>query len=190
MAAPIDYSHTFTGPGEIEIQARGKYVRVLDAPSGSVGVKLDSDSEVLRDPGQEVPRLEGFQRVRLSSQVAQTVRVSVSDVPQADGRQNVGLTVSATVAGATAITPLAVVTVPAGNKAKIADANADRIELRIGIASDQPGAVYIGDSTVVAGTGGILEPGMVDYPATTAEVWAYNPGASDVDVTVVDLESP
>lgn len=192
MSKPRDYSMTFSGPGEREIHARGRYVRILETPSADVFFSLDGGSELKRGAGQQIADSDpdGFSRVRVRSTVAQTVLFTVSDTPQDDARSNVALSVSANVAGSTAVVPLATVTVPAGGKVKLADANPDRVELRIAIRSDQPGEVYLGDSTMTAGEGGVLEPGMVDYMATTAEVWAYNQGVAAVDVTVLDMESP
>ncbi len=190
MGTPRDHRITFTGPGEQEVQLSGRYLRVLSAPSGNVFLQLDSSAELERGAGQGIDFGRAVGRLRVRSAVAQTVLISFSDEPQDDARSNVALSVSATVSGSTAATPKAAVTVPAGNKVKLADANADRVELRLAIASSEPGPVFLGDSTIVAGEGGLLEPGMVDYLATTAEVWAFNAGAADVEVSVLDLEDP
>lgn len=194
MGAPRDSYLTFGGPGTQEVQYVGRHIRIRETPTGSVFVSWDGTSgEFERSAGEQINLAPGdrpFERVRIRSAVAQTVVVTFADTPQDDQRTSLAVNVSATVAGATAITQLPVVTVPAGNKAKLADANGNRVELRVAVASDQAGPVWLGNSAIVAAEGGILEPGMIDYPASTAELWAYNPGAVDVDVSVLDLESP
>lgn len=192
MGVPRDYSLTFAGAGEREWQATGRYVRVLATPSAPAFIRIDGGSELERGAGQGINVPEGFSRISVRTAVAQTVVISISDAPQDDNRTVVDLAVSATVAGATAATKVAAVTIAAGATEQLCPANADRQEVRIGIASDQPGGVWFSDDPGQgADEGGFLDAGTVDYPATTAALYAHNPHPTDdVVVNVLDLESP
>lgn len=193
MGKPRDYEMTFAGAGEREIHATGKYVRVLDTPSADVFFSLDAGSELQRGAGQQIADSDpaGFTRVRVRTPVAQTVRFTVADVPQDDSRSNVALTVSATVAGATAVQAPPVVTVPPLASMPLVAANPDRIELRLALSAAAASHVWLGPLGVADEEGGLLEPGMIDYQATDAALYAYNPHATlSVDVSVMELERP
>ncbi len=192
MGAPRDYALTFAGAGEREIRATGKYLRVMETPSADVFVGVDGGSELQRAAGQGMHIPEGFSRVVIRTAVAQTVRVSISDAAQDDTRNNVALTVGATVAGSTAATKAAAVSVPALSNVLLCAANPDRQEVRLGIASGQPGGVWFSDAAGQADAeGGFLDVGMVDYVATLSALYAYNPHATlAVVVNVLDMETP
>lgn len=187
---PVDHQLTFSGAGSQELQAPGKFVRVLEAPVDAVYLKIDNYSELKRVAGQGVNDPDGFKKIVVRSAVAQTVLLTVSDTEQPDTNQNV--TVSGTVAEAssTTIAKQPVVTVPAGGGIEIIAGNVNRNAVRIGIASDQPGGVWLGESGVAANQGGFLEPGQIDYMPTAAAVYAFNSGASDVVVNVLELSTP
>jgi hypothetical protein len=191
MGKPQDHTIVFAGAGEREIQDRGKYLRVLDAPTADIFLQFDGSGEIERGAGAQISDSDGFKKVRIRSTVAQTVRVSISDQPQDDNRQEVNVNATATVLGATVITPVPLVEVGAGLTVQLAAGDPDRIELRLALASDEPGPVWIGPAGVGDEEGGLLEPGMVDYPATTAAVFAHNPHATlSVFVSVLDLTAP
>jgi hypothetical protein len=193
MAKPQDFTIVFAGAGSQEVHARGKFLRVLAAPVADIFLKLDSSKEMQRGEGAEVADSDpkGFTKVTVRSAVAQTVRFSVSELPQADNRQTVTVNASATVQGATVITADPLVEVGAGLTVQLAAGDPDRIELRLALASDEPGPVWIGPAGVGDEEGGLLEPGMVDYPATTAAVFAHNPHATlSVFVSVLDMTAP
>lgn len=192
MGAPRDYALTFAGAGEREVKATGKYLRVLATPSADVFVSVDGGSELQRAAGQGMHMPEGFSRVTIRTAVAQTVRISISDAAQDDTRNNVALTVGATVAGSSAATKAGAVVVPAMDSIILCAANADRQEVRLGIASGQPGGVWFSDSVAQGDEeGGFLDVGMVDYVATLSALYAYNPHPTeDVVVNVLDMETP
>jgi len=181
---------TFGGPGVQEIQVQGRFIRVTETPVSEVFISVEAAGEVKLGAGMQIPKPTGSHRVRVRSGVAQTVRLIVSDEKTDDDRTNAAVTVSATIAGSTAVQSPAVVSVPAGSTAQLAGANADRVELRVSLGSAQSSHVWLGPSGVGDQEGGLLEQGVVDYLATTAAVFAHNPGASAVDVSVLELESP
>jgi hypothetical protein len=193
VAKPRDYTLTFPGAGVLPLQAKGRYIRILDTPVDDLYFTLDGGQELQRGAGQQIADSDptGFTRLDVRSAVAQTVRFTVSDVPQDDSRSNVALSVTANVTGATALDALPLVAVPALSAQEIAAGNPDRVELRVALASDSPSHLWLGVSGSGDEEGGLLEPGIVDYIATTAAVFAYNPHPTDtVYVSVLDMESP
>jgi len=59
---------------------------------------------------------------------------------------------------------------------------------RINIRGDQFNGVSLGGSNLVTdASGGFLDVGMVDYMDTSGELWAFNNGASNVYVDVLEL---
>lgn len=193
MAKTRDYTVTFAGAGEQKVPCKGKYVRVLETPVADAYFKLDGGQTLQRGAGQEIADDDpkGFTAVTVRSTVAQTVRFSVSELPQADNRSNVAVSATATVQGATIVTAVPRVEVLPLTSVQLVAGDPDRIEVRLCLASDEPGPVWIGESGVANEEGGLLEPGMVDYPATTAAIYAYNPHATlSVFVSVLDMTAP
>lgn len=193
MAKPRDFSITFAGAGTREFQARGRFLRVLATPTAAVFISLDGGQELERGAGQEIADADpaGFTRISVRSTVAQTIRFVVSEVSQADSRTEVAVTATATVLGGSVLDAPSMVEVTAGDTVEIVAGNPDRVELRVALGSSEPGPVWLGPAGVGDEEGGLLEPGVVDYIATTAAVFAHNPHATDsVFVSVLELESP
>lgn len=191
MARPRDHVLVFTGAGVRYVEQRGRHVRVLEAPTDAVYIEIEDAAELKVAAGQGVNDLDGFKRLAVRSAVAQTVRLRVSDTVQEDNAINVQVSASATVQGGTVVNAPALIEVTAGNTILLAAGNPDRIELRLAIASDEPGPVWLGPAAVAANQGGLLEPGMIDYIATTAALHAHNPHPTDsVFVSVLELEAP
>lgn len=191
---PQDYEIVFSGAGSRELKVTGRYVRILEAPVDVVYIKLDGrGKELKRSAGAEIADgdAKGFQKVVVRSAVAQTVRLAVASVPQQDNSQNVNVSASATIQPGTVLNASALVEVPALSSVQLIAGNPDRTELRVALASTEAGHVWLGPSGVGDEEGGLLEPGMVDYLATTAAVHAYNPHPTDsVWVSVLESEAP
>lgn len=189
-----DYVLTFAGASEQELQSAGKFLRVLEAPTDAVYLTMHgqggSASELKRTAGQEVHLPDGFKKVIVRSAVAQTVRIAISETAQNDTSQQVTVSGTFSETPSTAVAKQPVVTVPAAGSALLVAGNANRDCVRLAIASSEPGGVYIGETGIAAGEGGLLEPGQGDYVPTTAALYAFNPGASDVDVSVLELNTP
>lgn len=181
------YVVTLSAGVERKLNVEGDYFHILEADAA---VQLSFDEDKYLTLARGVGGSFTYESIRFLSDTSQSVTVVLGFGTFADYRATVNATVNSTIEPATQNTELPEVTVPAGNSAKIADANADRKELRVSIKSTAPGGVYLGSATIANHTGGWLEPGMVDYIATEAEVWAYNPGADDVVVSSLDLERP
>lgn len=194
MSKPREHLLTYTGAGQRDIQAAGRFVRLMECTGNSdVFVSLDGSSEIQMRPGQQIQDSDpkGYTRLTVRSAIAQTVRLITSDASTDDTGQSVSVNVSATVAGSSALTAPAVVSVPALTTVQIAAANPARVELRVALKSDAASHVWLGPLGVGDEEGGLLEPGTIDYLGSTAAVYAHNPHATDaVNVSVLDMESP
>lgn len=189
---PQDYTIVFSGAGSREIQARGRFLRIMEAATADVFVKLDGSKEMQRGEGSEIADSDpkGFSRVAIRSAVAQTVRFSVSDLPQADNRQTVSVNATAQVEGATEIVNTTAVVVGAGATVQILAGDTDRLQARIALLSTADGPVFLGATGVTDADGGPLEPGSTDYMDGEMAIYAHNPGASAVTVYVTPLRRP
>lgn len=183
----VPYTFSLAAGVPQSVNVEGDYLHVLKA-TDEVLIRFDEGKQQELDRG--VGMRAYYSRVEVLSITAQTVTLMLGFGHVADARANVNATVNTTIEPANLNTELPEVSVPAGGSMKIADANADRKELRVSIKSTESGGVYLGSATVANNTGGWLEPGMVDYIATEGAVWAYNPGGTAVVVSALDLERP
>lgn len=189
MREPRDFSLTFGGAGQREVKATGRHLRVLDTPSAEVFISIDAGSELQRGAGQAINVPDGFSRFMVRSTVAQTVRVTVSDVPQDDARSNVALNVSASVAPGDDLDNGGDVSVPATSSAQVIAASATRLAVIITNPEGNAAPVRVGKSGVGAASGIPLEPGDSVTLATTAAVHVYNTHSSAQDVCALGVES-
>lgn len=184
-----DYTPSLAAGVAFPIETPGDYFQVLEAAS-PVYLAFDSGSFIKRVAGQG-NSVDPYTNVQLKSDVAQNVRVSLGFVGNAapvDGAGKFSGTVQAQFGVPDQANGIASVAVPATGSAVIAAANANRLALRLALASDAAGAVLLsGAGQPAAGVGGLLEPGMVDYVPITADVSAYNPNATAITVYVLEL---
>lgn len=189
MSVPVDKEITFTAAGEYSIQATGRFIRVLEADS-DVYLGIENDvPDLKRRQGAEVSSSAGFKTIRVKSLIAQTVRLGISDVSQADDSQSVSVSTTAEITPANQLVNTGEVTVPAGGSISLIGADATRLGVRLAIADDQPGAIYWAATGLTATEGGWLGVGMVEFAAVTAEITAYNRGASNVAVSILPMRA-
>jgi hypothetical protein len=100
---------------------------------------------------------------------------------------NFDVTTTATIEHGNDNNHLPKVSIPAGQAAALAPANASRKELRVSLLSSAPGLITLGKNGVNANSGGALEPGMVDYITTEGALFAHNPNAEAVEVYVMEV---
>jgi hypothetical protein len=190
VSKPNDHTIVFAGAGEREIQERGRYIRVIDAPVADIFLQLDGSGEIQRGAGAQVSDGDGFKRVRVRSAVAQTVRISISESPQEDNRQSVNVNATAQVEGATEVTSDPVVVIAAGAVAQLVAGDVDRLQVRVALPSSAAGPIWMGAAAVAASQGGLLEPGCVDYIDGEMALFARNPNGVAVSVSVMPLRRP
>lgn len=187
MSGPRDFSLTFGGAGTREIRAAGKYLRVLATPSADVFIRIGGGSELQRGAGQGIYEPGGFDRFEVRSTVAQTVLVTLSDVPQDDSRSNVALSVSATVAPGADVGNGGDVAVPATSSAQVLAANLTRLAAIITNPTANTVAVRVGKAGVGAASGIPLDPGDSVTLATTSAIHVYNPHSGAQAVSALEV---
>jgi hypothetical protein len=186
MTRPIEYSLTFSGAGERELQVNGKYLYVNDA-TGDVFISLDNGSELQRGKKSNIANGDSFTRLRVRSAIAQTVRLTVSEERQDEGRDDVNVTVSATLVPGNTFETAADYT-PAGIGAEqVLAADADRLAVTLTNPSTNTGVMRAGGSAadVGAARGAIIEPGQSITRAYNGAVWVYFPVVESVAIDSV-----
>jgi len=190
-----DYSRSLGAGGESVVKVKGNYYHVVSAIS-PVQLSFNDGAFITREQGVG-GSVGDYTEVRVKSVVAQTVTVAFGTGVLNDSRAVVsisipaGTEINAEIQPATLNEPKALKSIGAGATVLLSAANADRLELRVGVKATEAGGVYIGDVNVAAGTeGGWLELGSIDYLATSAAVYAYNPGAAAVNVNLLEFTRP
>lgn len=131
-----------------------------------------------------------YQRVTLRSATSQAVKIALGFGYVNDARSSVAATITAPVEPAALNVPLEDVDVGAEAQELLAAAEASQLELVVGVSSDQPNGVRIGDDTTDATHGHLLEPGQSFAYATREALYAYNPDdSSTVTVTLLSMRS-
>lgn len=187
MSSPRDYYLTFTGAGIQEIKARGRFLRVLSAPSAPVFLAFDGSTELERRAGQGVNYGGAFNRIAVRSTVAQTVLVCVSDERQDDDQEEVSVSVAATVAPGNTLGAGGDVSIPATSSNVLSASDATRLALIVANPPGNTDPVRVGGAGVNASSGIELQPGDSITLATTAAVHAYNPKGSAQSVQVLPV---
>lgn len=185
MTRPIEYSLTFSGAGERELQVNGRYLYINDA-TGDVFVSLDNGSELQRGKKSNVANGEPFTRLRVRSAIAQTVRLTVSEERQDEGRDDVAVTTTASITPGNTFQGSADVALVAVTATEIIAADATRLGVLIKNPSSNTASVRIGGAASVGAAQGIeLEPGESIPIATTDAVYGYSVPGESVSVSVV-----
>jgi hypothetical protein len=188
MSSPRDYYLTFSGAATREIRARGRFLRVLEAPAAAVFLAFDGSTELERRAGQGVNYGGTFNRFTVRSTVAQTVLVCVSDDRQDDDQESVSVSVSATVTPGNTLSAGGDVSIPALSSQQLAAADADRLALIVANPVNNTDPVRVGGSGVNASSGIELQPGDSITIASTAAVYGYNPKGSAQSVQVLPVQ--
>lgn len=182
------FRFNLTAGEEQQLEVLGDWFHVLIAPlQAGVRVRFDDGKQGVYFEGVGIRRK--YEKISILSTADQVVVLMLGFGEVADSRATANLNINATFEPANLLDNLAEVTVPAGDSMKLADAAVgSRKELRVALSSTQPGGVYLGDASIANNSGGFLEPGQFDYISLETELWAYNPGASDTVVNLLDLK--
>ncbi len=164
----------------------GDYVHVITAPVTDLTVRFDN--------GEPVPMYEGvgfrryYKEIELSSATGQSVIVLAGFGSVFDGRATANVNVTATVAAGNTFNSGADVSALHSARTLLLAADASRTYAVVCNSSSNTLSVRIGDSTVAAATGILLEPGESISIATTAAIYAYNAdGATDVTINAASI---
>ncbi len=187
MSTPRDYALTFSGAGTQEVGAVGRFLRVLSAPSSGAFFSINGGTELFRQQGQSINLDSEFDRVRVRSTVAQTVRFTVSDIPQDDNSQELVATVTATIAAGDTLTSTADQSVVAASASQVIAGRADRLTVTIKNLASNAAPIRVGDASVTATRGHELAPGESVTLSTTSAVFVYNTHAAAQSVSILEV---
>lgn len=168
-----------------EIVVSGDYWQVIKA-TGEVTLEFDQGARVTRGQGTGGPG--EYTRVRVTSATSQDVILAlgrVSGLTPYDGRAVFGGSINVTVDRSNTQTPLPDVVVPATSALQVAGSDASRVSLSLRISSSAPGDVRVGDATVGAAKGLLVEPGDGITVGGTAAIYVYNTAGAAVTVTLL-----
>jgi len=182
-----DFTRTIGAGEERTINVEGDYYHVVSA-SSDVMLSFDDGAYITRSKGMG-GNVEPYKIMKIKSIAAQTVVVALGSGSLSDSRATFGGVLNVTVEPSNLNTPLAEISIGAGATVLLAAADATRKELRVGVRSNQPDGVYVGDIATGAVTqGGFIEAGSVDYISSEAAIYAYNDGSLPVIVNLLDLK--
>lgn len=182
-----DYNLALSAGVEQSREVNGDFFHVVSATN---------DIEVRFDDGKWMTRARGmggrvyYSRISVRSATSQNIVLSLGFGYATDSRATVNATITAPVQPAAFNIPLTDVSVGAGAQVLLEAAVATRLELVVGVASTEANGVRIGDNTVAANKGALVEPGQQVAFASNAALYAFNPGAGAINVTLTSMRSP
>ena len=182
---PTDHELVFTGAGSRQVSTAGKYIRILEA-TGYVYIKVDAKSTEFKRSKKSEIATPGFGRIVVRSEIAQTVRLVISDLPQDEGRDDVAVTTTASITPGNTFEGVADVPLAAAAATLIIAADATRLGVIIKNPSSNTASVRVGGlASVGVAQGTELDPGESIPVATTAAVYGYSVPGETVSVSVV-----
>jgi hypothetical protein len=164
-----------------------RYVFIEDA-TGDFQIGFGSTSLIKAHKSKGFALDDMSNELEIKSTTAQTVTVQVSMNPILTGRSNVTATVNTTIEPSNTINNDGDVIAGATATLAIA-ANANRKEVEICLPSTATNPVRIGNSSVNATSGSILEPGCSKVFGTEAALYVVRT-VTDETVTVLEMERP
>lgn len=179
LSAGVDYQLNVSGNMYAVISNTGEFSITFDDSS-----KLSNQSA-----GMGGEFIDSYQMVKLNSTTAQTVTVILGFGKFADARASVNATINTTIAPSDTVNNPGDVTATAAAGLLIA-ANPNRKEVEICLPSTATNPVRIGNASVTANSGSILEPGSSKVFGVEAALYVIRTSAPDEIVTVLELERP
>lgn len=184
-----DYTFSLDGVNAQRLNAPGDFIHVQSVSVTGLPVNIQADD------GRAIQRFQGqgnrllYNSLLISASAPCTVTIQAGYGYATDSRASFDGTITAPITPAAKNVPLADVSVPATNQELLEGATANRLELVVGVPSTQVNGVRIGDNTVAAGKGTLVEPGQIVTFASSDAVYAFNEGAGSVAVNLTSLRS-
>jgi len=185
-----DYTLTLDGVNAQSINAPGDFIHVQSVSVQGLAIQIAADD------GRSITRYQGqgnrllYSRLTVTAGAACTVTIQAGYGYATDSRASIQGPVTADVAPAVKNVPLADVSVPNTTQELLEAATGNRLELIVGVPSTAPNGVRIGDLTVAAGKGTLVEPGQIVTFASSDAVYAFNEGsAGAINVNLTSLRS-
>lgn len=181
-----DYNFILRAGVAQQLKVAGDYYQVITA-NGAIVLQFDQGVTISRQQSMGGPA-NYVDSVTVTSPIDQTVVLSLGTtngmVPY-DSRGDFSAdTINVSQRIANTITPLPDVSVPAGAAASLVGADATAVDVIIALPSTESGPVRIGDSTVDGTHGFLLEPGSTLVVSGTPAIYAYNPNALAIKLTL------
>lgn len=182
-----DVKLTLDGVNPQQINALGDYFMVQSVGTAGATILLSFDD------GPFVSRVEGdgnrvqYSKITVNASAATTLTLQVGFGYAVKASGTVNANVTAQVSPAAHNPGLAQVGVAPGTQELILAANANGLGAVFKLPSTAANGLWIGDNTAANGTGYYLEPGDSIPVYTTAAVYAFNAGATAVDITGMAL---
>ena len=158
--------------------------------TGTFTITLDESNRLIsQTSGMGGEFTDEYTRVTLLSPTTQIVTVVFGYGKFTDARASVNATVNTTIAPSDTVNNPGDVT--AGVAATLAiGANSDRKEVELCLPSTATNPIRIGNASVTATSGSILEPGTSKVFGVEAALYVIRTAAPDETVTVLELERP
>ncbi len=178
---------SFTVPaGETRgLDIEGDWCQVQESDASGCIISFDQSPSGRWYEGQG--RRVYYEKVSVFSDTSQTVKLLLGFGHATDARAVVNASVTTNIAPGNTLTPLEDVSCVAGAATSIAAADTDRLGVIIHNPSDNTHTLRIGDAGVTATKGVALEPGETLPIASTAQIFAWNTGASDQSVSLLSV---
>lgn len=185
-----DYTLNLDGTNEQTINVQGDFVHVqaVSVDGTAVFLRFDEGAQVTRFKGQG-NRVYYTQSVKVSASAACQVTLQLGYGYATDSRTTFDGSITVVDSPASTNPALPSVTVNAGAQAELVAADGTAVGYVVGVASSQPGGVFVGDIAAAADTGVFIEPGQLIAIGTQGALYAYNPGGSNVKVSIMGLNS-
>lgn len=183
-----DHTAVFGGAGERVFDTRGRHV-LITAATGDVYVAFDDQKFVKWRKKSNIDAGYTFSRVTIKTLVAQTVEFITSDQRQDEGRDDVAVTVSATIASGDNIVTAPDVSIAATSSGVIVAANANRLAVILKNLTSNAAIIRIGESGGVgAARGHPLDPGESISLSTKSAIYGYNTHSVAQSISVLEEE--
>ena len=179
-----DYVLTLDGVNEQHVDTDGDYFHIQSVSVGgtSVFLRFDDGPAITRQQG-EGNRVY-YQRVSLNASAACQVTVQLGFGYATDSRASVSATISTPITPALHNPAVADVAVLATSQQLLLAADSNRLGCLVGVDSAQANLVRIADAAVGAAAGVKVEPGQTIPIFSQDALYAYNPGAGTITVSL------
>lgn len=183
------YVVSLTANQEYPLRVRGNMYAVIEN-TGSFTITFDESSRIaLATAGTGGEFQDAYEDVKLLSTTTQTVTIVLGFGKYRDARATVNATVNTTIAPSDTVNNPGDVTAGVAATLAIA-ANPDRKEVELCLPSSATNPVRVGNASVTASSGSILEPGTSKVFGVEAALYVIRTASPDEIVTVLEMERP
>lgn len=183
------YTIGLTAGQESTLRVRGNMYAVIDNV-GDFTLTFDESSRIAKATAGTGGEFESvYEDIKILSSTSQTITIVLGFGKFADARASVNATINTTIAPSDTINNPGDVTAGVAASLVIA-ANANRKEVELCLPSTATNPVRVGNASVTAASGSILEPGTSKVFGVEAALYVIRTASPDETVTVLELERP